>query len=68
MKRRTRRSRIEESEPKRLFKEPEPSTRLQQIKKALSKIDFGFTIFFTNERGKSVKYYCSAVEQEEAVQ
>jgi len=45
-------------------KEPQPSTRLGQIKAALSNIDFGFTIFFADERGESIKYYQGAVVQE----
>lgn len=59
-----RRERVEESENKKPFREPEPSTRLERVRKALMKINFGYTIFFTNERGKSVKLYCGAVEQE----
>lgn len=46
--------------------EPAPSTRLEQVKNALSKLDFGFTIFFANERGESIKYYQGAVVQEES--
>lgn len=51
---------------RRGLKEPQPSTRLEQIKNALSGINFGFTIFFTDERGESIKYYQGAVVQEEA--
>lgn len=46
------------------LKEPQPSTRLEQIRQALSKIEFGFTIFFANERGESIKYYQGAVVQQ----
>lgn len=59
--------RIAEREPQRVMQEPEPSTRLSQIKQALAEIGFGFTIFFTDERGKSIKYYCGSVVQEDAV-
>lgn len=51
---------------RRGFPEPEPSTRLEQIKAALAEINFGFTVFFTDERGESIKYYSGAVIQEEA--
>ena len=51
---------------RRIVQEPEPSTRLEQIKKALATIDFGFTIFFTSERGQNVKYYQGAMIQEDA--
>lgn len=60
------RQKVTESEPKFRIQEPTPSTRLEQLQKALKKIPFGFTIFFTNERGRSVKFYQGAVEQEEA--
>jgi len=46
--------------------EPQGSTRLEQIKRALSSIPFSFTIFFSDESGKSIKYYCGAIVQEEA--
>jgi hypothetical protein len=51
---------------RRGLREPEPSTRLERIKTALSSLDFGFTVFFTDERGESIKYYSGAVVQEEA--
>jgi hypothetical protein len=51
---------------RRGLREPEPSTRLERIKQALSGLDFGFTVFFTDERGESIKYYSGAVVQEEA--
>lgn len=44
--------------------EPRPSTRLEQVKAALAHLDFGFTIFFANERGESIKYYSGAVLQD----
>jgi hypothetical protein len=46
--------------------EPQPSSRLEQVKSALSHLDFGFTIFFANERGESIKFYQGAVTQEDA--
>lgn len=46
------------------LKEPQPSTRLEQVKSALSQLNFGFTIFFADERGQSIKYYQGAVVQE----
>lgn len=48
------------------MKEPQPSTRLEQVKTALAALDFGFTIFFADERGQSIKYYSGAVIQEDA--
>jgi hypothetical protein len=48
------------------LQEPEPSTRLEQLKQALAPLDFGFTVFFTSERGQCVKYYQGAVIQEDA--
>lgn len=51
---------------RRGFPEPQPSSRLDQIKAALAEINFGFTVFFTDERGESIKYYSGAVIQEEA--
>lgn len=48
------------------LKEPQPSTRLEQVKQALSSLEFGFTIFFADERGQSIKYYSGAVVQEDA--
>lgn len=65
-RRTARRTRVEESEPRVRAQEAPPTTRLEQLQKALRKIPFGFTIFFTNERGKSVKFYQGAVEQENA--
>jgi hypothetical protein len=51
---------------RRGMREPELSTRLERVKSALAGIDFGFTVFFTDERGESIKHYSGAVVQEEA--
>jgi hypothetical protein len=48
------------------YEEPD-STRLTQLKEALKSIDFGYTVFFTSERGQSIRLYQGATVQNEAV-
>lgn len=40
--------------------EAQQTTRLQQLKRALRNVDFGYTIFFSDENGNSVRLYSGA--------